>query len=145
MSQLEDVVRQAHDKWGTSAKIAEAVEDNLADIAHGYGYVSTVDQRYGNRVWPLPELHMIPWILQSALFDKNVLVYCQTTQEARGLLDGLASHAQKQYGQHIIRKMRRVAGDGEIEFINEARVVFAVPSRGSHGYGADWLRVRGIR
>lgn len=141
---LEDVVRLAYAKANLLSDVVEAVESELPEIAGGYGYVTTVD-RMCRRVWPLPELLMIPWILQTALFDKNVLVYCDSMQEARGMLDAMFSHASKQYGEHIVRSIRRNQAGGEIEFINEFRIVFAVPSRSS-GYGEnEWLRVRAIR
>jgi len=143
-TRLKEVVTGALDLWGTASKIAEAVDANFDDIARGYGYESTID-RMCNRVWPLPELLMIPWILQTALFDKNVLVYCDSIQEARGMLDAMIAHASKQYGKHIVRSVRRNQAGGEVEFINEFRIVFAVPSRSSN-YGPNgWVRVRGIR
>ena len=144
-ARLKEAVASVISDAATVEKVLHAIEFDLPEIARGYGYESTVDQRYGERVWPLPELLMIPWILQTALFDTDVLVYCTSTQEARGMLDALVSHSQKQYGQHIVRKAYRAAGNCEVQFINDYRVVFAVPSRGSHGYGRKWLRVRAIR
>ncbi|WIC88960.1 hypothetical protein SEA_SHAGRAT_93 [Rhodococcus phage Shagrat] len=140
---LKEAVSSVISDAATAEKVRHAIEFDLPEIARDYGYTSTVDRMY-RRVWPLPELLMIPWILQTALFDKNVLVYCDSMQEARGMLDAMISHSQKQYGQHIVRSVRRNHAGGEIEFINEFRIVFAVPSRSSD-YGLDWLRVRAIR
>ena len=144
MSRLDELVRLGYAKANLLSDVVDLVDANFDEIARGYGYESTID-RMCRRVWPLPELLMIPWILQTALFDKNVLVYCDSMQEARGMLDAMFSHASKQYGEHIVRSIRRNQAGGEIEFINEFRIVFAVPSRSS-GYGEnEWLRVRAIR
>ena len=144
MSRLEELVRLGYAKANQLSDVVDLVDANFDEIARGYGYESTID-RMCNRVWPLPELLMIPWILQTALFDKNVLVYCTSIQEARGMLDAMIAHASKQYGRHIVRSVRRNHAGGEVEFINEFRIVFAVPSRSSN-YGPNgWVRVRGIR
>lgn len=143
MSRLEELVRLGYAKANLLSDVVDLVDANFDEIARGYGYESTID-RMARRVWPLPELLMIPWILQTALFDKNVLVYCDSIQEARGMLDAMIAHSSKQYGRHIVKSVRRNQAGGEIEFINEFRIVFAVPSRSSD-YGMNWLRVRGIR
>lgn len=144
MSRLDELVRLGYAKANQLSDVVDLVDANFDEIARGYGYESTID-RMCNRVWPLPELLMIPWILQTALFDKNVLVYCTSIQEARGMLDAMIAHASKQYGRHIVRSARRDHAGGEVEFINEFRIVFAVPSRSSN-YGPNgWVRVRGIR
>lgn len=144
MSRLDELVRLGYAKANQLSDVVDLVDANFDEIARGYGYESTID-RMCNRVWPLPELLMIPWILQTALFDKNVLVYCTSIQEARGMLDAMIAHASKQYGRHIVRSVRRDHAGGEVEFINEFRIVFAVPSRSSN-YGPNgWVRVRGIR